>query len=221
MVSPQCIIPLNLWGRLYFKFLTPIIILLSCVALLIANVSNRNPVPTCRRFQIILTDSFLYVFFTLSSTLGSLFFTTSLEPFLCRENGSEWVFISDSTVSCFDSRWMSQVAWFGLFLILYLLIIPLSMFGVLHSNRDLIRKNIIHSWLNPLLKGYRLECYFWELFLLFRKAVFFTLAKLLSTDVSDSKFNLLVMVLFQIMFLGADMLVRPYRSDFVNNLNVL
>jgi hypothetical protein len=74
---------------------------------------------------------------------------------------------------CYSDSWSDILSWVVGFAMVYLVIIPSCICWILYDRRRFILAQDAPQWLQPLVGPYRRECYFWEMFLVFRKTVFF------------------------------------------------
>jgi len=171
-----------------------------------------GPPPELFQGRIFLTCAIIVMFLLYQSIL-----TQTIETFRCEEvlTTDELppisYMMSDPRVPCVGRSYeeiISIAAW-GLFL--FGAFVPLlSLVAILHTARNFgwSQANDVFAF---LINGFRLECWYWELVIVFRKVVIRVLLAVIDDD--------MLQALLGVWFLTAMFIVHAYRAPYVRTLH--
>jgi hypothetical protein len=111
---------------------------------------------------------------------------TALEPLNCIERTpGEFYMYNNPSQQCFTGAWMQFVGLFGAFLLLYVIILPISIFVVLNRNRRNQTPQFMDRY-GPLVISYKSKYYWYELVEMLKKILFIGVLTFIAPITSQS-----------------------------------
>jgi hypothetical protein len=151
-------------------------------------------------------------------TMYTVVISSAVQPFNCfrQTNGSYFLSKSPSE-QCFAGEWMKNLPAAVILLVFYGLALPGLLAGFFFVNKDNIDSGKFKIRFGMLIIPYKRQYFYWELVVIFKRALFVTVNDFLSLQSYLAKFVSTILVLF--FFLWLDSLVQPYSTEDYNLLN--
>lgn len=214
--SPICFAPLSPSQKIALSALVPFILALelavnTLVALALHVYRNRNTAERSR-FD---PDPFIRTFcaiYILSYTQVS---RTMFRYMNCVDIGGYRLVYAEPGIDCTTSTYKNWLVVVILVVVIYVLLSPLVLFGVLIKFRSSITdKTFARRW-GVLFDPYKAEYYWWEVPALFRRSVFTAFDVILwNYDIAKH----LTFVLLLVIFYAAHLIAKPFRLKSENKL---
>jgi hypothetical protein len=161
----------------------------------------------------------------ISIALFFLFYTyevvTVAEPFSCvKQRNGDYIMHSAPYLKCFDQQWMDQFLYVMIYVIVYLILIPLFGFYLLiiHRRQSVIEKFDEKFGAFTLL--YKPKYYYWELVLILRRLLFSSALNFFSILLPSQLHRFIALCILFVFFL-VEILLFPYNSVYGNQCNLL
>jgi hypothetical protein len=161
------------------------------------------------------------LFLFISTSLYTFILSSVFSPFRCyRQPDGSQTLIPKPTESCFNDSWKSHLPIITLGMLIALSI-PLILLILLYFNRSGMESNVFRRRYGMLVVPYRMKFFWWELVLMFRKALLVMLIDL-SNNQSVFLRNYGV-ILFLLIIALIEAYVQPYKfstpfAPYVNTM---
>ncbi|KAJ3423535.1 g protein-coupled receptor-related [Anaeramoeba flamelloides] len=165
-------------------------------------------------------DIFINVYLTLLTLLYLILSQKCLEIFNCQYDpqSKQHIFLQDTNHVCFGSWWRKILPFTIVFLILYIIGIPLLIVYLLIKNSKKLTEKQFDLKFGLLCSRYNKSFFFWEIIIMLRKLVLITVALFLA---NHPIIQLILIVLFLLFFLVIQFKYKPYIENRHNFLETL
>jgi hypothetical protein len=224
VVSPECSLDLEYWGKVRVKLWLPIILTFGS-SFLKAVVTYYDQVKGTLKTKFRRKDIFLKVVLTYDRIVLLLFtmiLSTIASFFDCSKISENlYVLRAYPSSSCYSTEWFSRLGEISFFILLYVLIFPVRLCWI-YFQMTIKPELRIHNEFHYLTSGYKPTFFWWDIVLLLKRTAFVMLSQFLFSSV-DSSVRLLSSAIGILGFTALDLLCRPYQSHAVskNNLNLM
>jgi hypothetical protein len=143
---------------------------------------------------------------------------SALAPFNCVSQSKKLVLLRDPSITCFGETWGSHLFFIIMFLLLYLVAVPVAISTTLFRNRKrLSNPDCISTW-GFLFLPYRPAFFWWELVVILKRTGFMLISEFLGFLPAYLKVGISVIWIFA----GTtfEISVQPYAKKELNLLNV-
>jgi hypothetical protein len=117
-----------------------------------------------------LKSKLISVLVSFISSLYVLLTSGALSPFVCTKNlDGSWSLTRSPDIQCYADEWMKMFPLVALFLLLYVLVFPLTVIGILFANRTNLQNQDFLQKFGHLVRDYRLSFCYWEVVVMLKR----------------------------------------------------
>jgi hypothetical protein len=164
--------------------------------------------------QMLQANPFEKVLYIFGAGLGPLYtymLTVAMAPFRClKQVDNTFTLVPSPSLDCFDKQWNDN--WATIILgLLVVLAIPAFFISVLVKYRNSFNSNTFNFRYAYLISGVKPQFYYWNVFLLFRKASIVMLIDL--TNDFDPFLRTFLVAMMLLFFMFVDTMAQPRPED--------
>jgi hypothetical protein len=162
---------------------------------------------TCKKY---LNDRLLPLFLLLVIAMFSFLVSSSLSPLKCISVSNGVYMMRDNpSIQCFTPEWRSQLGPVVFFINLYCVVLPSGLVFILWRNRHSLHSQDFQASLGSITNPYEDKFFWWELAIVFKKAVFVVTTSFLSVKQQD---NLFASVAILLGFMNIESGLKPFKN---------
>jgi hypothetical protein len=153
----------------------------------------------------------LSVYLFLLTSLFVYQLSVAFAPFRCfPQIDGTYTMLPNPQENCFDTTWKRNSGVTAVALI-EVIVIPLGLAALLYRYRNDRQSNFFEWRYSVLTRNYKDQFYWWEIFSMLRKAALVMIIDL--TNGLSSYFRTYIVVLFLIVSMAVDSILRPYKFE--------
>jgi hypothetical protein len=173
LFAPECSVPMTFWDKYLIKMFSPLIFIAVVIVVMLTKLVWAKIFKTSAAFSTkfaSLKNRVISLFITGISSLYILLTSGALSPFVCTKNLNGTFSLTRSpNISCYEGEWMNMLPLIVIFLLIYVIIFPISIIGLLLFNRSQLRSQDFTQRYGHLVRDYRISYCFWEIVVLLRR----------------------------------------------------
>jgi len=189
--------------------------------------SSLKDIVRCRSGKAVCADPYrssryFYVFLVVFLSLYTLLISTVLEPYNCvsQPDGSYTMYYQPTT-RCYEHEWKRFNPVVIIFLVLYCVVAPIALIVVLWKNRGKVDDEAFVRRFGTLTNQYREKCFYYEVVVMIKKISIVLASDFFSVYYSATESKVLTIVAIQVLFLGIDQIVSPYKTRSLSRFATL
>jgi hypothetical protein len=223
MFSPGCDLNLTYWNKLYLRFFLPHFFFVVALVYFVLKKKYLKKTLSLEKYaKLARTKDVIFSAFVATNVgFYSLFINTLVDPFRCldQENGRSVLAAEPSTL-CFEKSWWDHVSLVIVLLVTYLVFFPVGLGFLLFKNRNNFSSKKNQVRYGFLVNHYRKDFYWWDIIVIYERALFFVAMNFLTnSDSANSKTFLSIAVIM--MFICVQVVVAPFHIRARNVLSVV
>jgi hypothetical protein len=220
LLYPDCFGENSFWMKYYLQMSIPLIILMLTVFMAFLKTVLLN----VKEFKIVLDElkkaAFQVYAFTGVALHAYLTFT-ALSPFVCQEKSNGMLVMRhDPSQLCYGPSWKKHEGMITFFLVFYVILMPLSYLIIFFVNRKSISSVNFQSHFGFLVRRFKKQFFWWEIFIMIRKTCFILAIQFLSVqNIGSAKYFASITFLFAVMLIELSFL--PFERSFTSLISLL